>query len=1217
MSTIRIKEFSGDDDQNAKVRFDTGIEYPITIHNPFSGKDEKQLEWFFEEHLIHPYTDEERAIQAADSIKHYGERLFNQVFSDPDVYEQYKDIAKSSIEKVRFEIVGSPSFHAIHWEALKDPDLSKPFSLETSIVRKNTTPLPHTYTIKPSSTLNILVVTARPGKQHDADYRTISRPLVELIDQSQLQVKIDLLRPRTYEALRTHLDNVRKENNDQGYYHIIHFDTHGMVQNYKAFIAFEGTDGETTNFVEACKLAGLLELHQIPIAVLNACQSGKQVGESETSLGSYLAQAGTQLVVAMSYSITITAAKILMERLYRDLFNGNDCLAAVRSGRLELYDNKGRQAYFNQEIDLEDWLLPVVYQNQDIDLQLREFKPEVSTKYDSKRADAYPFPTPEFGFFGRDLDILAIEDLLLRKDSSRLSQTWGMLKTLLIEGRLLRKDGGRRRNIVMIRGLGGAGKTTLLKHLGAWLQKTRFVDKVVYFGYDEAAWTCCRIVDSIAKKVLDDERYKEFIPMKSTAQQEMMADLLHLERHLLVLDNFESVTGDVTTTQHALPKEDQDHLRTFLTSLAGGNTSVLIGTRGREDWLIGDGGPLRLDDIYDLPGLDPEAASMLADQILERNKIDKGYRKDEDFNTILKLLDGYPMAMEVILPNLKSRKPSEVLEGLQKGDIALDKKGATGRMEGLIQSIEYSFGNISEDRQHALLCLAPFTSIIHKDVLDIYMENLYEQSAMSQILFDKYSNAISEATDWGLLSQHDGQLRFWKLQPILPFFLRNRLKEKKYPEILDALNIAFIETYRETGAYYYELLDSKEASKHKLGIFLVNQEYENLLSALNLTMEKRGSVRAIYYPISVYLDAENRHAEGLVLGKHVLDLLQKYPLEDLNRQIKTEIVEVISGIGKRQLLLKRPEDSWKSYKLALEMHEKIKNITEEDGRLSADICHQLGRLAQEKREWQQAEEYYKESLKIDEKFKNRESQASTYHQLGRISQEKREWQQAEEYYKESLKIDKEFKNRGPQASTLHNLGYLAQEQRKWEQAEEYYREALVIKKEFNYLHSQAYTYHQQGNMALEKQEWQQAEEYYRKALEIYGKFTNRYSQAGIYNNLGIVAQKQQEWQQAEQYYRKALAIKKEFKNRYPQASTYHQLGEVAREQQEWQQAEQCYRKALEIFKESKDDYSTEATLRNFSQLWKETGSDSIPQVVAEILEMSSDEAKELLEKVNE
>src|ERR1700724_1323116 len=108
---------------NAIVRFDNGPKHSITVSDPFSKKAEEELEWYFEEHLEFPFTKKVRAKNAADSIAAYGEELFNQVFGDRDIYDEYRDILKSGLNDLRIEIAGSPRFHSLHWEALKDPKL--------------------------------------------------------------------------------------------------------------------------------------------------------------------------------------------------------------------------------------------------------------------------------------------------------------------------------------------------------------------------------------------------------------------------------------------------------------------------------------------------------------------------------------------------------------------------------------------------------------------------------------------------------------------------------------------------------------------------------------------------------------------------------------------------------------------------------------------------------------------------------------------------------------------------------------------------------------------------------------------------------------------------------------------------------------------------------------------------------------------------------------
>ncbi len=141
MELIRIQERAGGQDgSNAVVSFDNGPEYSITISDPHTEEEEKELEWYFEEHLAFPFTKKVRAQKAAASIKAYGEALFNQIFGNPDIYAEYRALLKSGLNDLQLEIAGSPKFHALHWEAMKDPKLSQPLTLQAAMVRKNLQP---------------------------------------------------------------------------------------------------------------------------------------------------------------------------------------------------------------------------------------------------------------------------------------------------------------------------------------------------------------------------------------------------------------------------------------------------------------------------------------------------------------------------------------------------------------------------------------------------------------------------------------------------------------------------------------------------------------------------------------------------------------------------------------------------------------------------------------------------------------------------------------------------------------------------------------------------------------------------------------------------------------------------------------------------------------------------------------------------------------------
>ena len=738
MTLISIRE-SGIEHSCPVVSFD-GEEYPFEMSDPFSEQEEEQLEWYFEWHIRFPYTDQVRARHAAESITAYGEKLFNQVFANRQAYARYVEALRAGAETLAFEVAGSAEFHRFHWEAMKDPDLPQPMALQSPMVRRNLTQQAVQAYMRPSPTINLLIVTARPRGEKDVGYRTISHHLVDGLRQADLRVRVEILRPGTYEALVKHLEEVQ-DRHGTGYYHVIHFDVHGALltydeyaeltkefhaapqlfqsrygrddieeyKDYKAFLFMEGEKEKQADPVEAGELADLLITHQVPIAVLNACQSGKQVGASETSLGSRLMGAGVQVVLAMGYSVTVSAAELMMRTLYERLFAGQDLTAAIRSARLELFNRKGRRAYFNQTVDLEDWMLPVVYQNQEQRLTVRKFEPEEEKEYYEQLARSYKAPSTTYGFVGRDLDVLRIERLLLS------------------EG-----------NVLLVRGMGGAGKTTLLHHLAAWWQTTGFVDRVFYFGYDDRAWTQQQVMDDVARNLMGDaDYYRSFQPLSTAAQQVRLAGQLRAHRHLLILDNLESITGSNLAIQNTLPADEREHLRGFLADLTDGRTLVLLGSRGGEEWLAKE---TFEGNVYELPGLDPEAASTLANRVLERHGATK-YREDADFQKLLKLLDGYPLPLEVVLANLARQMPAQVLEALQTGDEAIDMTSEK-KTESILRCIDYSHSNLSPDAQGLLLCLAPFTSAIYTDWLPQYTEKLKSQPALK----DLYENACWKNT---------------------------------------------------------------------------------------------------------------------------------------------------------------------------------------------------------------------------------------------------------------------------------------------------------------------------------------------------------------------------------------------------------------------------------------------------------------------------------------
>jgi hypothetical protein len=52
---------TNEDGFTAKIQFDGGADYPVTIHDPFSVEEEERLGWYFEQWLTFPFTGHVKA----------------------------------------------------------------------------------------------------------------------------------------------------------------------------------------------------------------------------------------------------------------------------------------------------------------------------------------------------------------------------------------------------------------------------------------------------------------------------------------------------------------------------------------------------------------------------------------------------------------------------------------------------------------------------------------------------------------------------------------------------------------------------------------------------------------------------------------------------------------------------------------------------------------------------------------------------------------------------------------------------------------------------------------------------------------------------------------------------------------------------------------------------------------------------------------------------
>lgn len=278
------------------------------------------------------------------------------------------------------------------------------------------------------------------------------------------------------------------------------------------------------------------------------------------------------------------------------------------------------------------------------------------------------------------------------------------------------------------------------------------------------------------------------------------------------------------------------------------------------------------------------------------------------------------------------------------------------------------------------------------------------------------------------------------------------------------------------------------------------------------------------------------------------------------------------------LMVRRFDEAGDAAKSALEW---AKEANRDDERAVA--LFYVARVAQERRDFEDAERWYRKSLAIFEQQGDEHGVAGAHHNLGVIAQERREFDEAENLYRESLEAERQDNEHGA-AITYHQLGRIAEERRDFEDAERWYRKSLEIAERQGDEHGAASTYHQLGMIAQERRDFEEAKRWYRKSLEIEERQGNEHGVAHTYHQLGMIAQERREFEEAERWYHKSSEVREFQKDNHAAANTHAQLGIVAALQGNYADAVDWLTQSVKAFVRTDDLAGARRNTRNFLTL---------------------------------
>ena len=1058
---------------------------------PVKGMDDgdltRELRWYLEDFLQYPFPPAtDRAERAQAALKAWGEEAFKALFDGRPAATWYETAVADGLDHLQIQVSSDdPRVLAWPWEALNDPErgyLAFGCHLERRLNQvADAAPLPDAL---PTDRVNILLVVARPFEA-DVQYRSISRPLVELVESRGLPAEVTVLRPPTFGRLRDHLLE------RPGYYHILHFDGHGaygvlnadadsppphMMQAPQGHLVFETDDG-TPDPIDARRLSDLLREHRLPAVVLNACQSAtvdQQAEDAFASVAASLIRAGVHSTVAMAYSVYVSAAQEFLPAFYGRLFQTGDLAQATRAGRQQMRQQQDRVCP-RGTYPLEDWLVPVVYQQAPMDFSFAAKAAKGEGTSVELPAEARDEENPH-GFIGRDGAVLELERAMRRPPAG-----------------------------ILICGLGGVGKTTLARGFVHWLAQTGGLGHGCFWF----TFNAIRSAEFVLNRMGEALFGPQFITAEPDAKVEALAAAFREHPFVIVWDNFESASGiDTAGIAAMLTSEDRGLLRTFLERLRGGQTKVLITSRSEEDWL----GPTNCFKLG-LGGLVGEERWEFCRVILRDlgRTID---RADPDLVDLMEVLDGHPLWMRAVLPHLADRSAASVREALQ-GNLADLGGEADDAHRKTVATLRFVQTLLPAALRPLLVPLSLHERFVHAKLLEMMAKQV--DAAWTRARIDAFLGALGIA---GLV--RDRGQAVYQLHPALTGFLRSEQADASGRE---AWTRAFVDVMGSLA----DALAPRPLHEQRVAFHL---HRVNLHHALNEA--ERLGMQTAFAALAQSLAAYAQNTRDFATAEALFARLAEARAAVGDEKGEAGAYHQLGRVAEERRDFDLAQE-W--YTKALEIFEKLN-----DEAHAAITYHQLGMVAQKRRDFDLAEEWYGKALAIEEKLGNEHNAASTCHQLGMIAQKRRDFDRAEQWYTKALAIKEKLGNEQGAAGTYHQLGRVAEERRDFDLAEQWYRKALAIFEKLGNEDGIGKTSNQLGVIALERRDFDRAEQWYRNALGVLEGIGNEVDAAVACHQLGRIAQERRDFDQAEGWYKKSLAIEEKLGNEHNAASTYGQLG---------------------------------------------------------------------------
>ena len=782
---------------------------------PLDPIEADDLRWYLEDYFRWPIGFfKERADFIEKQLPVWGQSLYNAAMANKSARESLNawqsstdsadrcfsvyvesDLPEGASEKKQIAAREAASFLlSLPWELLHD-DGGYLFQGKRAVrVRRRLPNRRRQDVIASGLPIRILLVSPRPEDDSTGyiDHRISAKPLIEAIESLGELATLTLLTPPTFPDLQKALKRADEAGEP---FDVVHFDGHGVYDKTVGLGALCFEDPKDANKIEkraselihAEKMAEVMRDYRVPLVFLEACQSAMTEEDPTASVAARLLEEGVASVVAMSHSVLVETARRFVKAFYEELARGARVGAAMIAGQRALYGDTYRIKIMGAgELRLQDWFVPVLYQ-EELDPQLiTRLQPEAVRQLHEKqrrlRLGHLPEP-PSHNFQGRSRELLSLERLL------------------------------NDQNYAVVRGQGGAGKTTLAAELARWLVRVGRFRRAAFVTLEYFS-DVRGLIDSLGKQLLlEGDGWSV-----ATFGDDLKKALQPIERALsdqstiMVFDNLESILPDASGQAPiaAAPYEEVfDLCGTLLEASAA--TRILFTSREslpapfdnkRREVVLG---ALSKEDAIEL------VSQVMAEEGLKPKSEDPGSDPQEVVD-LVEAVNRHARALVLLAREVSRKGVGATTENLHKLMEDLHRRYPDDRENSLYASVELSLRRLSPEMREQVKALSVFHGGAHGFVLAHVL-------GVEKETVDKLGAALIEtglAEDMGY-----GHLR---LDPALPSYMSKEIGEEDQEELM----ARWAEGMRALIILLYE----QKSMDTKIAYYLVRLELLNLMALL-------------------------------------------------------------------------------------------------------------------------------------------------------------------------------------------------------------------------------------------------------------------------------------------------------------------------------------------------------------------------------------------------